>query len=312
MLLLGAAAVWGLGNAITGLTAHRYNTAKSVLPSLDIAFANILGGLIFLILCVGARKLRASDVQVSSTLLVTRYLAPGAFKGANTCLFVLSATHIVASKSLVLESTYVLWALLFGALLHHHPVRFRTSLVEAGLLIVGAALVMGTTQWGAGVHTAEGIGYGLAAGISYAIFLLQWGQRADTGDELRATQGLLAVALITTLVFAQLVTLVRYGAWWTPFAHVRAVDIGIQTANGVLGVGLTYLLITVAMSRLATVKQGVAFITSVGLAFSLPFTVLAEIALGRFAPSVEQYVGLCVFMTVFVMLSTSLQEMPDG
>jgi hypothetical protein len=98
--LLFAALCAGIGNGITGLTAHQYLSSGSIFPAIDIALANTLGGLTFVALALFVKALvikrprikcdGTSSPGIMSLVRKKHTLLGGGFKGANTILFVLS------------------------------------------------------------------------------------------------------------------------------------------------------------------------------------------------------------------------------
>jgi drug/metabolite transporter (DMT)-like permease len=317
-IIFVAAFVWGVGNAVTGLTAHKYLSAHSVLPGVDIALANTLGGLAFLALVSIYLRSSANPAQrawrAGFRLPVARTLAAGAMKGANTCLFVLSATHIPATDALVLESAYVVFSLVLAAV----ATRLRASLWmwgEAGLLLVGVLLVEGLAETGGSGVNFAGVAFGLGAGFTYALFLFAWSAATTHLEHIRAqvaaTLVLLSVALVTLVVGGEIIGLAQTGAPWTPFAALRRQDVAIQMVNGAFVVGLVYLLVTIGLQRFQRAEGGASALTSLGLAFSVPFTLLPEVVAGRISPSLSQLCGIGVFMAAFVILNTSVAHRND-
>jgi hypothetical protein len=58
IILLIAALVWGIGNAVTGFTAAKYIHSRSLLPAIDISLANTAGEIILLLATLAAIGLK--------------------------------------------------------------------------------------------------------------------------------------------------------------------------------------------------------------------------------------------------------------
>jgi hypothetical protein len=308
-----AAFVWGIGNAVAGITAHKYLGADSIMPGIDIALANTVGGITFLLASSLALTKDSSEsaVQVSPLPRGRTWIA-GAMKGLNTCLFVLAVTHIPATDALVLESSYVLLSPLLAMLVGRKHVGLE-AWATALLLLVGILLVQGVGGHGEKVDST-GVAYGLAAGLSYALFLFAWAPATarlrDAAAQVKATLALLSVALVTLLIGGELASLIGQRSVWVPFGQLSAVDTIVQLVNGVFVVGVVYLLITIGLQRLQATGRTANVAASLGLAFAVPFTLLAELVADRIAPTALQLLGVVVFMVGFVILRANAEEKP--
>jgi drug/metabolite transporter (DMT)-like permease len=323
LTILFAALCWGIGNAVTGLTAHEYLSSGSMLPAVDIALANTIGGLAFVSVALLLNTAITSKSSVKAGLKMSEPIPPvlrsknsllaGAFKGANTCLFVLSTTYIVATQSLIFESTYILWSLVFGVTLLGRRASFRSALLKALLMLVGVLLVSGQTSLRIqpGYPTLGPI-YGLSAGLSYALYLFAWSfvtrDLNSLKSKLVSTGVLLTISTLTILGFSELLSLLLLHMWWTPFINLKTSDVFLQTLNGCLVIGVVYLLLTTGMSALRNAREGANFIAAILLSFSIPFTSLSELTLGKFIPTVSQLFGIFLFMVGFILISISTLE----
>lgn len=322
-IIFVAALVWGVGNAITGWSARKYVDTGDGLPAIDIAFANTLGGLAFLLLGVLAHRVRygtgagnhSSRHGLARGVVLKRACLSGALKGANTCFYVLSATYIAATTSLILESSYIILALIFGVAIGGMTLPVRRTILEASLLIVGVVLVAGPggTEFGG---DARGIAFGLGAGVTYGLFLISWAlitDRLETlASRLRATTLLLAVALGAVVLFGQPVAIAQTSAGWLPFDHLDATDIIVQFLNGALVVGATYLLVTIGMAEMAHSRQAAGVLAAFALSFSIPFTLLTEVVVFDIAPENIQYAGMALFMPAFVLMTARRSTAAQG
>lgn len=319
VFLLCAALGWGVGNAVTGITAAKYALTTPVLAAVDIALANTLGGLTFLGgLVVIWRKSTPSGGRADSNvnLLDVKTLVSGALKGLNTCLFVLSVTYIVATKSLVLESTYVLWAVLLSVLFSTRSIPVLATSSKALLLCIGAFLVSGTAGTNEGSQPVTGIVFGLSAGLSYAGYLLIWSRVTevlkDTLGQLRSTAKLLVVSAVTIVLVTEGFVGISTGFPWIPLGTLGSRDVYLQTANGVLVIGVVYLFITIGMGNLKDAAEGASVIAAFCLSLSIPITLLVEWAIGKFAPSLVQLLGGVLFIVAFVSMSVTVRRVRES
>jgi drug/metabolite transporter (DMT)-like permease len=238
-------------------------------------------------------------------------LLGGGFKGANTILFVLSTVYIVATQSLVFESTYLVWSLILGVIL----LKRRTSLVSAVLkvllLFIGVILVSGQTSLSLGTtYSALGAVFGLFAGLSFAFYLYPWSlitrDLESFRSKLLATGLLLTISTITIAVLSELLSFGLTGNGWTPFVSLRSSDTLLQFFNGTLVIGVVYLLVTVGMSTLRSSLEGSNFVAAICMSFMIPFTLLTEIVIGKFIPTVLQLIGVSLFVISFILISLNL------
>jgi drug/metabolite transporter (DMT)-like permease len=320
---LFAALCAGIGNAITGLTAHEYLSSGSILPAIDIALANTLGGLVFVGFTILFRAaafghpLLRGDGEKSPQLLSLfrkKYtLLGGGFKGANTILFVLSTVYIVATQSLIFESTYVVWSLIIGVILLRRRASVAPAVLKALLLFIGIVLVSGQTSLSLGTtNSALGATFGLFAGLSFAFYLYPWSlltrNLESFGAKLAATGFLLILSTITICVLSEVLSFALLGKVWTPFVNLKFSDTVLQFFNGALVIGVVYLLVTVGMRTLRDTREGSNFVAAICLSFMIPFTLLTELVIGKFVPTALQLVGVSLFIVGFILISASLSE----
>lgn len=317
-IILLAAFIWGIGNAVTGYTAYEYLSSGSLLPAVDIAFANTLGGLlfltaVFLIRLIPSIFAKGSVTQLLSwrALVTPRTVASSVLKGLNTCLYVFSTTHIVATQSLVLESTYIVWSLLLSAVSLGRVVNWRFSAPMVALLWLGVLLVSGEGL-GQMRTTQDSLGavFGICAGLSYAGFLFTWSkvtsELSDLRSQLMGTAVMLFGSLLTIATLSTIFVILARKQMWMPFENIAGSDALLQTVNGLFVVGVVYLLVTIGMQKLKGVQEGAGFLAALGLSFSIPFTLLPEFAIGKFVPAGLQLLGLLLFLVAFVSISSHL------
>jgi len=325
-IILAASLAAGIGNAVTGFTAHEYVSSGSLLPGVDIALANTIGGLTFVVGAIFARILidhRSSKgvelTSFSARLLLRnrRSLLGGAFKGANSCLFVFSTIFIVATQSLVFESTFVIWSLILGVVFLGR----RTSSISAGLksliLFAGVVLVSGQVEMNlSSAISSTGVQFGLLAGVTFALYLFSWSfvtkDLTSLGSKLAATCVLLSISTLTIMVLSEALSLAILGVWWVPFASLRPSDVALQALNGVFVIGVVYVLVTIGMSLLRNSREGASFIASAILSFMIPLTLLSEFVIGKFYPTSLELVGMLLFMIGFILISANLSQQQDA
>jgi drug/metabolite transporter (DMT)-like permease len=322
-IILFAALCAGIGNAITGLTAHEYLSSGSIFPAIDIALANTLGGLAFVgftilvRLAAFGRPTLSGDGESSSRLLSLfrkKYtLLGGGFKGANTILFVLSTVYIVATQSLIFESTYVIWSLVIGVIMLKRRTSAAPAVLNTFLLFIGIILVSGQTSLSLGTtYSALGATFGLLAGLSFAFYLYPWSlltrNLESFQSKLAATGLLLTISTITIGFLSEVLSFALLGKVWTPFVSLKFSDTVLQFFNGALVIGVVYLLVTIGMRTLRDTREGSNFVAAICLSFMIPFTLLTELAIGKFLPSALQLIGVSIFIVGFILISASLSE----
>lgn len=323
LIILIAAFVWGMGNFVTGFTAQKYLSSGSLYPAVDIALANTLGGLIFLAIILIFRK---AIVKFSSNKdetqsfqriwiknLNKQSILSGALKGANTCLFVFSTTFIAATQSLIFESTYIIWSFLLSFLFLLKRVPLLSTVFNSILLFIGVIFVSGQTSVNISTGTQSlGFVFGIAAGLSYALYLFFWSQVTDKLNDFESralsTTLLLTISLLTIILMTETISYLFLRSIWIPFTNLDNPDIVLQVTNGIFVIGLVYLLITIGMSYLRNAPEGASLITALGLSFSIPFTLIPEFVIGKFVPTGLQLVGVFLFMFGFVSISVSLSK----
>lgn len=316
IVIFAAAFIWGIGNFVTGFTARKYLESGSLFPAIDIALANTIGGILFVYLLYNLSRffVVSQDRGKKTKVFVGNNFAilSGILKGMNTCLFVFATTYIAATQALIFENTYILWSLLFVIILSNNS-SFLPISIQALVLCVGVFLISDQgIQFDNNTEYVTGVTFGLGAGISYALFLRFWSNITKQLDHLQlqalGTLYLLIISFLSILVFTQAYSLLFLKSFWMPFTSLIGIDICLQLVNGIFVVGVTYLLITVGMSLLKDSKEGANFITALGLSFAMPFTLLPELIIGKFIPSLIQMFGIIFFMIGFILMSMSLEK----
>ncbi|MFC2095280.1 hypothetical protein ACFLSW_02435 [Candidatus Bipolaricaulota bacterium] len=321
LIILLAAFFWGIGSAVAGITAHDYMQSGSLLPAIEIALSNTLGGLVSITSVIMIRRAirrRRSNVKSIDQLVPLawfgyrdlRFLFAGVLKGVSPCLFVAATTYVVASQAMVLQGTYIVWSVILALVFLRRRIAPLPALTKAVVLLAGVTLVSGQTE----LQLSEqqhllGSGLGLAAGLGHAAFLFLWSRVTENLVDLRmqlaATQRLLAIAVLAILVTASLACILVSGAWWIPFTHLDRVDIVGQVINGFFAVGSAFVLITVGIGRLRSSGEATGYITALGLSFSVPFALVPELIIGRFTPTPLQLLGIFLFMLGFIFVGTN-------
>jgi drug/metabolite transporter (DMT)-like permease len=320
LTILLASLCAGVGNAITGLTAHDYLSSGSLLSSIDIAVANTLGGLALVVLAylvwivILKKDPAISDLRTSLELRSRKSLVSGALKGANTCLFVISTTYIVATQSLIYESTYIVWSLMLAVAFLGQRAAVGSSTFKTVLMLTGVFLVSGETNLN-GSNPTSGAVFGILAGLVFALYLFSWSfvtrDLASIRSKLVATGILLVISTVTILVSAEIASLVIIRTVWVPLTNLKPSDVLVQMINGGLVIGVVYLLLTTGMSALRSVREGASLIVAMLISFMIPFTLLTEFAIGKFVPTYYQLIGVVLFMAGFGLVGASLNRNPE-
>lgn len=319
-ILLLASVFWGLGNALVGLTAQKY-LVSGLFPAIDIALSNTLGGIFFITMwhILKIKSTNSTKENFSIKRSINHYfhnkkaLLGGALKGANSALFVLSATYIMATQAVVFESTYIVWSLIFTIIFYMRKVPAVSSVLKVVLLFTGIIFVSGQTTW----HiTSEyfyfGAIFGLLAGVTYASYLLFWSfvsKDLENPESQRvSTIFLLSIAFVTIIVLSEIVGLVLLHKLRVPFSSLEFGDMLLQFFNGVMVMGIVYLLVTIGMNKVKRAREGANYIAAICLSFSIPFTLFIEFLVGKFIPTWLQLIGLLFFMIGFVLMSITLSN----
>ena len=321
LTILLASLCAGVGNAITGLTAHDYVSSGSLLSSMDIAVANTMGGLTlitvaYLVWIVILKKDSTESLgRASPELRSRKSIISGALKGANTCLFVISTTYIVATQSLIYESTYIVWSLLLGVAFLTQRAKVGSSTFKTALMLAGVIPVSGETSLSSSNPTL-GAAFGISAGLVFALYLFSWSfvtkNLAGIRSKLIATEILLVISIITILVSAEAASVILLRILWLPLTNLKPSDVLFQTLNGGLVIGIVYLLLTSGMTALRTAREGASFIAAILISLMIPFTLLTEFAIGKFIPSYYQLLGVSLFIVGFALAGMSLNSNPQN
>jgi len=322
-ILLIAAFFWGVGNTITGITAHDYLSSGSIFAAIDIALANTIGGLFIVAITLVAKSASENSPKTDNSkksiqllpYLQNKYaLFGGVLKGANTSLFVLSTTYVMATQSVVFESTYIIWSLILGIAFFTRKTKLISTVMKVLLLFVGVILVSGQTtlQFTSGNLIIPGVSFGLFAGLTYAFYLFSWSfvtkDLNSFRSELLSTFLLLAISFLSIVSLSEIVSIILRQTLWIPFTALKPIDVGLQALNGVLVIGIVYSLVTIGMSNLRKARHGAGFIAALCLSCSIPLTLLVEFIIGKFLPTAAQLLGVGLFVVGFILISISLSD----
>jgi drug/metabolite transporter, DME family len=222
--VLGAAALFSTGGAVIkaiGLTGWQVASFRSGIAALAL----------FLMMSDARRRPGWRDLLV------------GLSYAATMVLFVLSNKLTTSASAIFLQSTSPLYILLLGPLLLHERIRRR----DVGLML---ALAVGLTCVFVGLDPASqtapnplrGNVFALLSGISWATTVM--------GMRFLGRSGSAAMAAVWGNVFAFLLCLPMA----LPVAEVSALDAGLLTYLGVFQIGVAYVFLTRAMSRVPALE----------------------------------------------------------
>jgi drug/metabolite transporter (DMT)-like permease len=230
-------------------------------------------------------------------------------------LFVASTTYIVATQSLVYESTYIVWSLVLGVAFLAQRANVASSTLKTVLMLAGVLLVSGETNL-YGSNPTFGAVFGISAGLTFALYLFSWSfvtkNLASIRSKLIATGILLVISIVTIIVFAEVASLSLLRTIWLPLTSLKPSDVLLQSINGGLVIGVVYLLLTTGMTALRSTREGASYLAAILISFMIPFTLLTEFAIGKFVPTYPQLFGVSLFMVGFALVGMSLISNPPG
>jgi drug/metabolite transporter (DMT)-like permease len=311
-ILIISALVWGIGNTITGITASKYADNSSVLASFEIAIANISGGLSLLFLLkllswgFAKNKVPGTPLMRKETSEWKTILLAGVVKGANTFLFILSTVFIASTNSLVLESTYIVWTLLYVVIVYNSRLNLKLIVPFSFGLFAGIMLLSLNPDTIYNINLPGG-GVAIAAGICYAVYLLSWSRISHNMIGFVKSVGytikLLSVSFFTVFVLAELFSLLGTKSLLIPTTNISVTDFLVQYINGLFVIGVVYLLITIGMNILQNEHKHTGYISAVCLSMSIVFAACSESLFKSAIPSPAYLIGIVVFMISFIVLS---------
>lgn len=277
-----AALCWGLSGGIGGILM------TDGWDALVVSFYRGFIGLLFVLLWLIVRP-RGSGL--ASRRLWFWSVIAGLGVAGNFVFYFVSITHgsVAVAVTLMYCAPVFVYLISFGLKLER-PTALKWAAI--GLVMLGIVLLTRIHDVGGGSVTPIGLGAGLLAGLSYAVFIFSFKYAAPHGSP----QAILVIA------FAALVTIL---IWPTSLNQTVAVlstpDWLLFIALGVLGAGLSFILYIIGLKNTApTVASIVAMIEPV-TASLFGLMVLNESLVG------SQIFGMALILLTVTALSVYLK-----
>lgn len=319
---LAAAACWSIGNILMRLTAHKLPVAAGF----EIALVNYVVAALALLAggwAMGWRGkqkmvlLRAESRVKFWSEAPVKFGFVALFKGVNTLSWILAVSMISAAANAALENLHVVWTVVFLALFWraHVPASAWANIVIGALLLaLGTMLIVGTQDFGSG--NTIGILLGVVSGLSFSAFYVLW-ERAGQRPEERWQRsvemgGLLFVAIVLLFPLYFIVNVLWLQRSALSF-HLTGSDVFIQALSGLIGIGAMYWLVNEALNILKGQRLA-SLVLGVGLAYSVPITMLLEIWFLGLETALVQWIGSVLFFigSVLVLYEQFRNELLKG
>lgn len=227
-----AAFCWGVSGGIGGILM------ASGWDAFVVSFYRGLIGLLFVFAWLALRP-RGSGLA-SRRLWFWSAIAGLGVAGNFAFYFVSIAQGSVAIAATLMYCAPVFVYFISFALKIERPTAL--NLTAIAVVMVGIVLLTQIYDVGAGGVTAVGVGAGLLAGLSYAIFIFGFKYAAPYGSP----------QAILTIAFAVLVTILIWpGDFLQTVAVLNTPDWPLFAALGVFGAGLSFVLYIVGLNRIA-------------------------------------------------------------
>ena len=310
-----AAACWSISNILLRLTASKLPIGAGI----DIALVNYVVAAVTLLLGgLAAGWSNKRKMVWPRTESPVKFWFVALFKGANTLCWILAVSMISAAATAALENLHVVWTVVFLALFWRGRVpkgAWINIVIGATMLALGTILIIGTKD----ISSANllGILLGIVSGLSFSAFYVSWertGRRpAELWQRSVETGGLLLAASALLFPIYLLVNLLLLHGSTLPFQALRARDIAIQVVCGLIGIGATYWFVNEALHRLEGHRLA-SLVLGVGLAYSVPMTMLLEIGFLGLETVLEQWIGAALFFvgSVAILIERSNSRVEDG
>jgi drug/metabolite transporter (DMT)-like permease len=301
-----AALCWSLGNIAFRWTAQRVQHS-----TFEVAVVNyVVAGATLLAWGAVLRRFEPSHQPIQFPSL-PRFVAVSLLKAINTYCWILSVATIPAAAASALENTHPLWAalplvLLFGVRLP------KTWIYGSVLVVMGAALVTKTAVYGFDALSAQGFAAALISGLAFAGFYVLWagkGERPPFRSQRAIEMGsVMSMACILLFPIHVLVSALSPSATPALFGTLPRLDLLLQSVNGLIGIGLTYLLVGEALHRMRSVGTASSFLLGFAMSFAVPMTLALESLILGTPVEPFQWMGACIFFFGFFIVDAQVDE----
>lgn len=301
-----AALCWSLGNI-----AFRWTASRVPDSTFETAVVNYtVAGLTLLIWGAVMRRSEHPREPIQFPAL-PRFLAASLCKSINTYCWILSVSFIPAASAAALENMHVVWAALVLMLALGIPLP-KVWMYGSVFLLVGGALVTRVAVYGfAGISTF-GFAAALISGLAFAGFYLLWngdGTRPPTRSHRAIGMGsVLSMALVFLFPIHMLASTMWPGMAAGFFGSLPYLELATQAANGMVGIGLTYLLIGEALHRMRTVGAAGSFLLGFAMSSAVPLTLLLEFLILGVTVEPSQWMGAAMFSFGFIFVAGEIDD----
>jgi hypothetical protein len=221
------------------------------------------------------------------------------FKAMHISMWVAGASVASASFVTVIDNMYLLWIFIVNSMVG----KLTSSKLIKSIFLIFSASVIAFRSFELG--TLNGLGLGLLASIAFTGFTFLWSRSENKEKSLGCTMirtgQMLVISSFYILLFNYLNNLFSTDKEILSYVQLPSSELLRQLFNGLV-IGLTYLTLTMASSKISEVRGNNKLLLAVGLSLSIPFTFLFESTLMGHTFSNITYIGVFFFLTSFVLL----------
>ena len=239
---------------------------------------------------------------------VPRFLAASLLKAINTYCWILAVSTILAAAASALENTHPLWAALPLVIL------FGVRLPKD--LIYGSASSWWVPPWSPrspyfNTLSAQGLAAALISGVAFAGFYVLWAGKGDR-PPLRS-QRAIEMGTVMSMACLLLFPIHMLASALSPsiapaFGTLPPFDLLLQSVNGLIGIGLTYLLVGEALLRMRSVGTASSFLLGFAMSCAVPMTLTLEALILRTPVEPFQWMGAGIFFFGFFFVGAEIDE----
>ncbi|MEO1530468.1 MAG: EamA family transporter [Planctomycetota bacterium] len=298
---LAAAFFWGIGNTASKWTIERYP-----LSAFDVSFLKYLSaGILLAIAGVGYKLITKAPGNFLPSEFLSfsrRYRYAAIAKGLNIYFWLLAAAYSSASLTAALENLHIFWtSLLLTLTLGANLPRNWFGLCF--VILLGAFFIADIEN--ANETWAAGVVLGILSGASFSAFSVLWSVRPSVPIQMwqRAIEmgALLIVSGLILLPIHFFVNELWLHGPRIPFTDISGLDLLVQSLNGVLGIGITYFLISESLYKLQSFSVRSSLFVGLGLSFVVPITAISEFVVIGNDWTLVQLIGVGLFVAGYTL-----------
>lgn len=305
-----AALFWGVGNAVTRWTAVEFPDA-----SLDIALLKyMLAGLVLIAFGITLKYAQGAHKKFNSSFSFPEkrvLISAGLAKGLNTYLWIVAVSLVSATSVATLENLHVVWTALILVVIFRVAVPgswFNSALI----VLIGASLITGVATHGLTNLNHMGFFLGLIAGLSFAVFTIIWaGEKNHPPLFWQRTVELGCFLILCAILIYPIHLVLRnwLGGHIEPLVNLPFNHAFVQAVNGIVGVGLTYLLMNEAIALMKGAGRFTGLLLSLGISFSVLFTLVTEAFWFKTGIELSQWLGIILFSIGFASIRSNIVKL---